>query len=667
MKILAWLLGILLTLVVVIYIVVFTPIGNNIVKPIIESKIKEQTKLESTLDTFSLSLSDFEIFLTLNNNNTIAIKGSYSLFSQAIDMTYDVKLEELYTLKSITQTQLQSSFHTNGTVKGKIALIELNGESDVAGSATTYHVELTDLNPTSIIAKIDKADLQSLLYILNQKAYASADINLNINFKNVTPHKLDGDISLVTKNGTLNTKVLKNDFNVSVPGNTAFEMNLDAKLAGDDVEYTYILNSNLAKITSGGNIVPKPLALDIKYGLDVKELALLKPISGADVRGSLKLDGTAKGSKEKLIVNGKTDFAYSKTTFAAILENFAPKSVKANIKGLKLQRALYMVKQPHYADGLFDLVVDISDARIETLKGSIKSKISEGLVDSKYMTKAYAFNSAMPKTTFNAATLTILNKNIVDTKVDFNSNLADLSVKSAKFNIKNASITSDYLIKAHDLDKFFFATKRHMKGSIIANGKLAKAKKDLNLTIHSDIAGGALDAKLHNDDFHADIKSLQTLSILDMLIYPKIFKSSIVGTLDYNLAQTKGVFNANLMNGTFTKNRVLDLAKQYANTDMYKEVFTGNVNAKINKENILASLDLKSNHSAIIIKDTKLNSLTKQIKSKIEINANGNPFIVYLSGKTDSPKVNVDANKLIQHKATKAIENEAKKLFKGLF
>ena len=160
MKILAWIFGITLTLLAIAYILAFTPPGNSIVKPILESKIKEQTKLDGKLDIFSLSMSDFEILLTLNNYNTIFLKGEYSLFSQTVDIVYNVKLEELNSLQSLTQTQLNSSFHTNGRVKGDMAFIELNGESDVASSVTSYHVELTELNPTSIIAKIDNSDLK---------------------------------------------------------------------------------------------------------------------------------------------------------------------------------------------------------------------------------------------------------------------------------------------------------------------------------------------------------------------------------------------------------------------------------------------------------------------------------------------------------------------------
>jgi len=673
MKYFTWFAGVLATVLMAVYVVAFTTFGNGLLQPIIQDKIREETKLDSNLKTFSLSPSEFEIFLELNSNNNIHIKGNYSLFSQSFNVTYLVSLEELKTLKTVTQTQLQSSFYTDGTVVGDMEFVTVEGKSDVAKSVTTYHVELTEFNPTSIIANIKNADLTALLYMVNQKPYAAAKINLDVDFKNIKAHQLDGSISLLTQDGKLNSGVMKKDFNISIP-ETAFNMNLNAKLKGDDLAYKYLLNSNLAKITSSGKVTPEPLAVDVKYGINVEELAVLKPLSGADVRGALHLNGDVKGDKAKMVVNGKSDFAASDTSFTAILQDFQPANIKASIKNMQLQKVLYIVKQPHFADALFSLDADISDARSGKLKGKINTNIKQGLVDSAYMTKVYEFKSMMPTTTFSATTATTLNGNIIDTKVDVLSNLANLNINKASFDIGDTSLKSDYQVKVHDLERLYFASERHLKGSLSANGELKKAK-DLNFTLLSNVAGGKLDAKLHNDGFIADISSMETLEVLDMLIYPKIFDSSINGVVNYNLAEQKGTFKGELKDGKFTKNQVLDLAKQYANTDLYKEIFLGDINANINKENIIASLDLKSNRSSIITKDTKLNSITQQINSKIDINANGNPLIVTLSGNVNAPNVAVDANKLIQKEATKAIQKEAEKflgkdagkLFKGLF
>jgi len=663
MKYLVWIISVVAIFIGALYVVAFTPLGNGLLKSTLELKIQEATKLETQVRTFSLDMSKFDIVLQLSKKNLLFIKGEYSLFSQSFDLVYDIKLEAVEELKSLTNATLKGRVFTNGTLKGDMRFINIDGVSDIAKSDTTYHVELTEFNPTSIIAKIKSADLLSLLELGGQKPYASADVDLDINFKNITPHALDGDILLQTHKGKIDTQLMKSDFNVTVPS-TAFSMRLNAKLKGDDVDYKYLLSSNLANITSSGNINPEPLVLDVKYALDIKELAVLKPITNADIRGAFNLKGSAKGTKERLKVNGISDFADSDTVFDISLKDFQPATVKAKIKNMKLQKVLYMVKQPHYTDGLLSIDADISDAK--NLKGIVVSKITSGLLDVDYMTKAYKFKSQMPQTTFNMVANTKLNKNIIDTELDFNSDLANLDVKEARFNMTDGSIVSDYLVAIPKLDKLFFVSQRHLRGGLSASGELKKAK-DLDLSIHSSIAGGNIYANLHNDDFHAELESIQTLETLHILMYPEIFKATLAGTFDYNFLKEKGGIHANLLDGKFTKNQALDLVKQYGSTDLYQEKFKGSTKADINKENILASLDLQSNNSFIKTKNTKLNSKTQHINSKIDMNANGNIFTIKLSGNASQPQVSIDAQKLIQKKAEEAVKKELGKYFKGLF
>jgi len=837
MKIIAWILGIIFSLMLVVYIVAFTSFGNSMLAPTIEKKIKEQTKMDSKLRTFSLSMSEIDVVLEINKENNVKLKGSYSLFLQSFDLDYKLELNDLSTLKPLTQIELKNSLFTNGKVKGDMAFMNIDGVSDVASSATSYHVELKDLNPTSIIAKIDGAKLDKLLEMGAQKNYADAVINLDINFKNIEPNALDGDIVLKTKNGTLNTKVMRDDFNITIPAKTAFAMGFDAKLKGDDVVYNYELISNLFKVTSSGSltpqplkldvmyaldvkelallkpiigldakgslrvdgsvkgtkeklsvdaisdiassqtvahvelkdftptsiiakiegaklaellemgaqknyadalinldinfknivpnaldgdvvlktkngtlntkvmrddfnitipanttfamglnaklkgddvvysyelasnifnlnssgtIAPQPLKLDVKYALDVKELALLKPISGVDVRGALKVDGTAKGTKEKLIVDAISDIASSESVVFATLENFEPKSVKARIKHLDIAKLLYMVKQPHYADGKFFLDADITDARASKLKGEITTSIKDGLLDSNYITKTYEFKSKMPLTSFKLDTKTSLDKDMAFSKVDLASSLANFNIKSAEVDIKSGKILSDYKVTIPNLDSLYFATEQHMRGSLSANGDFTKSE-DMTLNVYSKVAGGELVARLHNDDLTADIKNIQTLEALHILIYPEMFKSSLDAKLDYNLALKKGKFIGYLKDGSFTKNEMLDLIKQYAKIDMYVERFKGDVNADIDNQRITTSLDLSSNTSSIKTRNTKLDTQANLIDSKIDIVANKNPLSVTLKGNISSPKVSIDAKELMKKEAAKIIKKEANK------
>ncbi|MFA5234853.1 MAG: hypothetical protein WC390_10675 [Sulfurimonas sp.] len=669
MKYLAWFGGILAALAATLYVVAFTPLGNTIVKPIIEAKIREQTKLESKLETFSLGMSDFEIVLALNDKNIIKAKGEYSLFSKSFDALYDVSLENLESLKPLTSAPLKGTFHTEGKAKGDLAFMEIEGKSDVAESDTSYHVELTDLNPTSIIAQMKNASLASLLYLGAQNPYATADIDLDLNFRNINPHVMDGEIVLKTKSGTINPKLMKSDFNVTIPA-TSFSMNLDAKLEGDNAIYNYDFVSNLFKISSAGEISPEPFRADLKYSLDIKELEVLKPLTGADVRGAFRLSGEAKGDKDNLLFNGKSDIASSDTTFEALLKDFAPSSIKSKIVNLDIAKVLYMVKQPHYTDGLFSMDVDISDARSDSLSGKITTTITKGQLDSVYMTKTYEFKSPMPSTSFSSATTTILKGDMVDSAVEFKSNLANLDAKSAKYSIKDASLKSDYKVAVTDLSKLFFITDHPMRGAIVANGEISKAK-DLDFTMYSNIADGKIEAKLHNDDFHADLSSIKSMKLLNMLIYPELVDATLNAKIDYNLALSKGVIKTQVADAIFAKNQTFDLIKQYLKFDMYRENFNGDINANILKENILATVDLRSKEASIVTKSTKLNTLTNQLDTDITLIAKKNVISGRLSGDVDSPKVTIDLEKLMKSEAGKKIEEkvgkEIDKLFKKLF
>jgi len=665
MKYLAWFIGVLVTLVGAVYVLAFTSFGNGLVKPSIEKVIQKVTKLDSKLTKFSLSMSKLDLVLELNTNNALHVEGTYSLFASSFDINYDVKLNELKTLESLAGMPIDGVFKTDGNVKGDMAFVEVNGKSDLASSKTTYHVELKDMKPTSIIAKIQKLKLDELLKMAGEKQYASADVNMDINFKSIETHKLDGDISLNTSGAKINSKVMKKDFGIDIP-KTSFAMNLDAKLKGDDINYNYKLLSNLFQITSSGNVIPEPLKTDIKYTLNIKKLELLKAVTGADVRGSFRLNGTVKGVKERMIVDGKSDVAFSDTSFEAVLRNFSPASIKAEIKNIRLAQALYMVKQPHYADGFLSLHVEIPNAKAGQLSGTVKSDIKHGVLDNVYMTKAYEFKSKMPKTTFKLNTTTKLLGDTLDTRVSLDSSLAKLDVVSAVFNLKDASLKSDYVTKIPKLDKLFFATQQHMRGAMLINGDLVKAK-DLDLTIHTKVANGKIDAKLHNDDFHADLVKVDTLGLLHMLKYPELFQASLNAKVDYDLAESKGDVDGHVVDGHFVKNQTFDLIKKYAHLNMYKETFEGDVSAKINKEKILANLDLKSRTSSIKTKNTKLNTKTQKIDSKLLIVANKNPINTHLTGDINQPKVSVDLEAFMKSKAGKKVEKELGRFLRKLF
>ncbi|RLA70029.1 MAG: hypothetical protein DRG24_07530, partial [Epsilonproteobacteria bacterium] len=570
--------GLLLALLAGVYILVFTSPGNGIVAPLVEKKINEVLELSSKLDKFELRSDSFAITLQLDDFNTIEAVGNFSLFAQTLDTTYRIRLDKLESLKKLTQKPLYGKLHTDGTVTGSLKSLTIDGKSDVAESATTYNILLTDFNPERVIANIKGAKLEQLLHLAGEPTFASADLDVDIKLKNLDPENLQGDADIKLSKGLFNSKILKETYAVNLP-RTRFNFLLDAQLNGKNITYNTVFDSSLAKIDSQGTIIPKTVGMDLDYRIAFEKLELLKPLTNAPLQGPLTLSGTLKGDKEKLLVNGQTDIAKSKTIFTATLEAFKPRSVQAQMKHLKLAPLFKMLSQPHYADGSVDLTIDIPDARVGHLNGTVATALTKGRLDGKQIGKDMNL-TGVPNAPFSVNTLTTLSKHIIDTDMIIDSSLVTLKSRHAKMDLENNIITADYHVNVPNLSKLFFITERPLKGKIALFGDLRK-DDHLLFTAHSDTLGGSLDAKLLDDDFHADLKNIQTLDALEMLTYPEMFKSSLNGTLDYNLVSKKGLLDSTLSDGLFTQNVMMDLYKQYGKQDLYKEQFNGTLKSRI--------------------------------------------------------------------------------------
>ena len=605
----------------------------------------------------------------VSNLATIRSKGSIRPQTLALDLDYHIEIKELALLKPLTKTDLRGAFHLRGDIKGDKKSLLLNGISDIAGSDTVFQATLKEFAPHKIHARIKDLKVDKALYMIHQPHYLDALFSAEIKIDNAAIGDLAGSVDADLKNGVIDRSTMKRLHNVTL-GDTTLSSNAKIKLQGDTIQYSTTLDSNLASLSSKGKFLPETLFMDLIYDLGIKELALLKPITQTDLRGALKLKGDIKGDKEKLTINGISDLAGSDTVFQATLKEFAPTQISAHIKDLKLEKALYMLHQPHYTDGLLSLNMKIEDARIQHLKGEIDTKITRGILDTKLLSKEMAFESPMPPTTYTMQSFSTLRGNEVDSKITLDSTLAKIDIKSALLKIKEGSLRSDYTANIKSLEQLYFVTQQHLRGGLLAKGELKK-DKDLDFTLRSDIAGGTIDARLHNDYLVADISSMQTLKILHILLYPEIFESSLDAKLKYNLAQSKGDINGKLSQGRFTQNELLTLLKQYKVIDLYKENFVGDLSAHINKEKILSSLDLRSNKSAITTKDAKLDSKTQKIDATLNIVANKQPLTATLKGDIASPKVRIDLNKLMESKAGEKIDKEiqrgAEKLLKKLF
>jgi hypothetical protein len=595
---------------------------------------------------------------------TIASKGKLQPATMAADLSYNVAVKELGLFAAMTPIPLHGPLTLKGSVTGDAKAMKITGTSDLARSQSSYDVALESFQPRRVNASVKGAHAEALLKMLGEAPLVSGTFDLDATLKDLNPKSLDGTLSLKFPKGTLDRRLLKRDYGLDLP-DTAFSSSAEALLKGKRVDYDLSVRSAVANVVSKGTLKPETMAMDLNYDLALKELGMLKSVTPIPMRGSLGAKGTVKGDRKALDVKGTSDLAGSATEYALKLQDFQPRSVKATVKNARLQKLLHLLAQPRYADGQVDVTVDVPDARMGSLKGNIETAVTKGVADGKTISKSFDFGK-MPKTTFSAKTTTTLEKNRATTRSEVQSSLAKLTSKTATVDFDSGHVHADYRVDLPDLDAFYFATERHLKGAMTLTGDFIQ-EKDRDITAHAATLGGTIDVKMHNDDLHAAAKKIQTLDALTMLTYPKIFQSTLDGTFDYNVAKKSGTYKADLKEGAFTQNVMLDLLKQLAKADLYSEKFNGTVDGTIKKEKVVSNLDLRGRKSSISGKNILLDAKSKQIDAKLEVVANNNPIGVTVKGNVNKPKVNVDVKKIIQKEAQKVLEKKAGELLKKLF
>ncbi len=133
--------------------------------------------------------------------------------------------------------------------------------------------------------------------------------------------------------------------------------------------------------------------------------------------------------------------------------------------------------------------------------------------------------------------------------------------------------------------------------------------------------------------------------------------------LNYNLFTKKGDLLADFLNGHFLENDFTRLVKQFANTDLTKEVYeTSKLNTKIDDKVLTSNLFMQSQRSKIEVNNSKIDLEKNIISAKIDTEIKDNKFSVSLENDLHNPALSFDLKDVLQ----KNIDKLGEKLNKFL-
>ena len=647
-----------------VYGVLFTKSGNNFVASYIENKVNDEQKdVQLKVNDFTLSLNTINFNATISDNSNINISGDLEIFKKRVDLTYDIKINELSKLENLINQKLNGPFSTTGTFKGDANFAVIKGISDVAQSKTTYDLKLVDFKAKNINFLIEKARIEKLLHLLNQKNLAIGNLTLKGDIKDANISSLDGKVVVNISKGKLNNEVINKDFKQNISSPIYFKSDVTANLTPNKA----IIKSDL--ITSLVDVFANKTEVFLDsgkiltdYKLDVKNLQKLEGIIGTKLYGNFITSGNAAMNNGIIKVDGNSNIFDSLTKYSVKLVDSNPVYVKFNIANAKIDKLLHILNEPVYADGILNIDGNITNAKPEVLAGVIKTQILNGKVINPVANTVFKQN-LKKAITFKGETTTTLVPNQAITSSKVTTTLANLDINKAVFTFKDAAFNTDYLLNIPSLSNLYDVTSTKMRGAISINGNMKSKNKSLILTGNSKLLGGVLDFNLKNDDLHADIKNIQVKELTHMLYYPDVFDSTTALTLDYNMLRKKGKLKGNLIKGHFLHNNFSSLLNQFAKFDITKEVYeTVDINTNIDKLVLSSTVNMKSKNTQIDVTKSVLDLEKSTIDALVSTKIKKTEFGLKIKGNTSKPKISLDSKDLISNQVNKQIDENKEKI-----
>ncbi|CAM3988455.1 hypothetical protein [Arcobacter cloacae] len=648
----------------IIYVLAFTKYGNGIISSYLENRVNAgQEKVKLKINNFRLTFSKLDFNAVINDDSYMNITGDLALFKKSVDLVYDIKINDLSTLKNLTNQEFKGSFFTNGILKGDSKEAIVHGFSNIASSETKYYINLIDFKANSIQLDLKNAKIEELLNLLNKPIYTKGLLTINANVRNIDVHNLDGLLTASITKGLLDNEVINKEFEQKISSSVNFKADINASLLGDKVDIKSELVSSLFDLfIEKTSIDLKNKGVDSDYKIDVKNLNRLEGIIGKKLNGEFSTNGRIKFQDSVVFVDGKSNIIDSDTFYKFEINNNIAQNISFKVENTKVEKLLNMLNEPIHATGDLSIRGDIKNSEIAKLDGNIESKINNGKIINEVVNAV--FNQDLKDViTFNLESNSSLVPNQILSQIDFDTNIAKMKIQNAIYSLSDSTFNSDYLIDIASLEKIKDLTKVKLRGEAKILGKIYKSESDLFVDGKSNILGGDFNFNLQNSELKAKLINASIKELSYMLIQPEFFNSKADFTLDYDLLSKKGNLTGSLLNGHFLPNEFSKIINQLAKFDLTKEIYESvQINSNIEDKQLISNLIMKSKNTQIDIKDSFLDFEKNTIDAKLDTQIKSSNFSIKLQGEMNKPKISLDIKDLLKQEIDKKLEKNKDKI-----
>ncbi|PAF53700.1 hypothetical protein BKH42_04165 [Helicobacter sp. 13S00482-2] len=640
-KTIFFILLVLIVLLGICYVLIFTQIGNNLLKPLVQSKINQYSPVPLELKTFSLRISELNISAIHKDSLNIKLKAHFSLWHQNFRGDLIAELKNPLTPEAKT-------FNINSSFEGNIYDFFINTNSDIANSNTSIQTKIKSFKIQELQAKVTGLKLDELLILLKKPPYVSGKLDVNANLKGNWNTSINGQLNAQIQKGLINPELVKNNLHINVPKND-FSLDLKADFKDKIIQDELNFISNFGDIKTKGEVQIPTLQINNQYDISLFNIAPLGILLSKNIRGSFKSKGVLKGDKNNLQMMGYSDIANSNSKYLLSLNQFRLEKFRFDVKKISIEKLFWMFYQPQYLNGTATFMGNMNNSKSLSISGRAKANTNPDII------KKYS-QIQVPDAYFIIQTGAMIVDGTGNFDFNIESGLGYFRFKNGNINLKKPYVDGTYDLLVRDLSKLEGFTKKQFNGKLQANGNI-KYDKAIDIDFQTTSLGGIAQGRFNPKNFYVNFNEINVKRLLETLQIGTVLNGSASGELNYDLTSEKGKISAFIKDGKIAHTQISDIFKKYSGIDINLQVFEiANFNSNIDKGNLDAELTMQSNQIKISSEYLKINIPKNTIHSKVKFSSSKDYIYVTIDGNLKGPKTQLDANTLIKSEGMKKIQ-----------
>lgn len=350
-----------LALAAILYLLLFTHFGNTLIQPLVEKKLNSVSQTPITIENFILNHNTLALDFHDSLNNTVQIRGKFSLITLTLQAFYQADLSHAGGLNTFNLP-----FKTTGVLNGGYLRMHISGSTHIFEGNIQYRTQLSRFHPSNLHVSLNRINYQNLMQWLELPHRSFTLLNGELDLHGLDHRDIEGDVTLRTHTKNFSPSEIIDD-------NTSFD-------------FLSLFTDDQGKI--------QPFRLNITLNASVNELGIFEQFAMLPLRGSANLTTTLQGDQDRLVLDAHSTLAKSSTNARVHWKRLRPSYVYLNMEHADAGTLFHLFSQSSPIEGSVSAIAEST-----ITKTTVNLSVRNGITHPDVIKSVY--HLTQPQSRFN--------------------------------------------------------------------------------------------------------------------------------------------------------------------------------------------------------------------------------------------------------------------------